>query len=139
MKCPRDGTALAKVMVGDIELDKCHLCDGIWCDRGELERIRDAQVTGVEEELEARYGNPTVERGETDGYMKCPRCGGRLQGITYTYVRPVKIDRCEACLGFWLDDRELDSITGEKKAIDQAASASGLKSLLRSLVKWAGQ
>jgi len=44
MKCPRDGTQLAAVRIADIELDKCHRCDGIWCDPGEMEQLRDAKI-----------------------------------------------------------------------------------------------
>ena len=49
MKCPRDGTILAPVKIYGIELDKCHKCDGIWCDRGELEDLRERAEPEVEE------------------------------------------------------------------------------------------
>ena len=49
MKCPRDGTHLARVIVDGVEIDKCHKCDGIWCDRGEMERLRDRKIADVEE------------------------------------------------------------------------------------------
>ncbi|MFO7899292.1 MAG: zf-TFIIB domain-containing protein [Planctomycetota bacterium] len=132
MKCPRDGTELSKVEVLGLELDKCHHCDGIWFDRGELERIRDAGVEGVEEVLERKYGDPATEKGEVEGYMRCPRCGdARLQRQHYTYANPVKIDRCERCHGVWVDDTELDAIVGEKKNLDE--QENNLKGFLGSL------
>jgi len=118
MKCPRDGTELAKVEILGLELDKCHKCDGLWFDRGELERVRDAEVPEIEEVLEDKYGDPEVKEGEVEGYMRCPRCGARLQRQHYTYVRPVRVDRCEKCLGFWLDDTELDAVVGEKRELE---------------------
>lgn len=118
LKCPRDGTALQEVSIAGVQLDKCHRCDGIWCDPGELERLRDLDLPSVENQLETRYGNPDVESGEVTGYMRCPRCeDGRLQGITVTYTRHVRVDRCETCLGFWLDKRELDLVVTEPSRI----------------------
>lgn len=118
LKCPRDGTSLQEVTVAGIQLDKCHACDGIWCDPGELERLRQLDLPSIEKELESRYGNPHVSSGEVTGYMRCPRCeDGRLQGVTVTYTRRVRVDRCEKCLGFWLDRRELDLVISERSRI----------------------
>ena len=81
MKCPRDGTELAKVELDQlgIELDKCHKCDGIWCDRSEFLRLRDSRLVEVEETLEVKYGDPEFVEGQTEGHMLCPTCdGGRL-------------------------------------------------------------
>lgn len=118
LKCPRDGTSLQEVSVAGIQLDKCHVCDGIWCDPGELERLRQLELPSIEKELEVRYGNPHVAAGEVSGYMRCPRCAdGRLQGVTVTYTRHVRVDRCETCLGFWLDRKELDLVVAERSRI----------------------
>jgi len=137
MKCPRDGTVLQAVHAGQIELDKCHKCDGIWFDLGELEKVTAAGQTDVEEQLEEKYGNPPFEKGEMKGYMRCPRCDdGRLQEIIYTYVGRVRIDRCEKCLGLWLDDTELDAIIGEKKSLDTEAAPEKLMGFLKSLGNW---
>jgi len=118
MKCPRDGTELEKVEILGLELDKCHKCDGIWFDRGELERIREAPQADLEEVLEVKYGDPKYKEAPVAGYMRCPRCGARLQQQRYTYLNPVKVDRCEKCLGFWLDDTELDAIVKEKQTLN---------------------
>jgi Zn-finger nucleic acid-binding protein len=134
MICPRDGTELQKVELAGVELDKCHQCDGLWFDPGELEQLRDAQLSEAEEQIEREYGNPEVTRGEVDGYMRCPRCDdGRLQQITYTYTNRVRIDRCENCLGFWLDDKELDAIIGKKWQSQDKQAPSRLRALLKSM------
>jgi len=119
MKCPRDGTDLQKVTLLGLELDKCHTCDGIWLDRGELERLCAADVSGPEELIEKKYGNPTSPPGTVAAHMRCPKCGdARLLRSHYTYQNPVAIDRCERCLGIWLDDSELNAIIGEKKSME---------------------
>lgn len=134
MKCPRDGAKLAAVEVGGIELDKCHQCDGLWFDPGELQRIQRIDRTDFEEQIEQQYGDPTVERGKTDGYMRCPRCAeGRLNEVTYTFVKRVKIDRCDSCFGVWIDDNELDSILGEKQSLEKVATTGRLGAFLRAI------
>ncbi|MGI9457060.1 MAG: zf-TFIIB domain-containing protein, partial [Aeoliella sp.] len=128
MKCPRDGAELATVFVAGIELDKCHHCDGLWFDRGELERVQKLERTDIEEQLEQQFGDPTVEAGKVEGYMRCPRCPeGRLQQVTYTIEKRVKIDRCEDCLGVWIDDTELDAIIGEKKQLEEIGEGGRIK------------
>ena len=130
MKCPRDGVTLQAVRAAGVEMDKCHHCDGIWLDHGELRSLLDAKATKIEETLEQAYGDPQYERGEVDGYMQCPRCDGRLQSIVISYATTVRVDRCEHCLGIWLDDRELDLVLGEKRAIE---TPKGIASLTRFL------
>ncbi len=40
MKCPKCGMELEEIAFGDVRLDKCFGCEGIWLDKGELESIR---------------------------------------------------------------------------------------------------
>lgn len=130
MKCPRDGTILKPVQIIGIELDKCHHCNGLWCDRGELDKLRDSRQHGLEEIIEQEYGNPEYMKHQTDGYMRCPRCGGRLTAHNYSYVAPVTVDTCQDCLGIWLDNGELDHIAGQKNSLEQAASSGKLADFL---------
>lgn len=37
--CPRCRVAMRENMVGDINVDRCEKCNGIWLDHGELKRI----------------------------------------------------------------------------------------------------
>ena len=40
-------------------------------------------------------------------FMRCPKCGMELHEIQH---KGIKIDKCLACDGLWLDAGELDSI-----------------------------
>jgi len=44
MKCPKCGMQLEEIAFGDVRLDKCFSCEGIWLDKGELEVIRQKEV-----------------------------------------------------------------------------------------------
>lgn len=39
MKCPKCGMDLQVLKRGDVEIDSCFNCNGVWLDAGELERI----------------------------------------------------------------------------------------------------
>jgi uncharacterized protein len=43
MKCPRCGMDLHKLTKGDVEIDTCFNCHGIFLDAGELERLQAVQ------------------------------------------------------------------------------------------------
>jgi Zn-finger nucleic acid-binding protein len=136
MKCPKDGSPLVQVRVGGIVVDKCHQCDGIWLDYGELKQLRASGQQGLEEELEQRYGNPAVEQSDVDGYMRCPVCeDAGLMSHHVSYFKPVKIDRCPSCHGMWLDDGELDTLLEDKKEMDEKLSSPGVMEYLRRLAR----
>lgn len=40
MKCPKCGMQLEEIAFGDVRVDKCFSCEGLWLDKGELEVIR---------------------------------------------------------------------------------------------------
>lgn len=138
MQCPRDGTLLKHVIVLRTELDKCHQCDGIWFDHGELERLRKATVSDLESQIEQDFGNPSTENRPTKGFMRCPKCDeARLQKVAYSFGSSgiVEIDRCEKCLGFWMDQGELDAITkrSDCDTDDDKQRSSRLTVFLRSV------
>jgi len=136
MRCPRDGATLQRVSILGVDLDKCHQCDGIWCDWGEVEQLAKAKITDVEQAIEEKHGDPTSEQGSLTGYMQCPKCDGRLQQICYSFINPIKIDRCEKCLGVWLDDKELNAIASEKKQLDEDFAPSQLQLVLQSVSRF---
>lgn len=42
MKCPKCGMDLQTIDRGEVEIDTCFSCQGIWLDAGELEQILEA-------------------------------------------------------------------------------------------------
>lgn len=43
-------------------------------------------------------------------WMRCPKCGAELSEVQF---RAVKIDKCFSCNGVYLDDGELEQLTGK--------------------------
>ena len=40
MKCPKCGMQLDEIAFGDVRVDKCFSCEGLWLDKGEIDLIR---------------------------------------------------------------------------------------------------
>lgn len=70
--------------------------------RQEFERIKK-----IEEERSHQIAAEERQRLQELHYMRCPKCGMQLVEIDY---RGIKIDRCTACDGVWLDAGELDEV-----------------------------
>ena len=51
MKCPKCGMQLEEIAFGDVSIDKCFGCEGIWLDKGELEIIRKKETGFMEKVL----------------------------------------------------------------------------------------
>jgi hypothetical protein len=72
-----------------------------------------AEVTQRREErLQSRSRMPIAEREQLKQlhWMHCPKCG---QGLDEMVFRGVRIDKCFACGGVYLDDGELEQLTGK--------------------------
>jgi Zn-finger nucleic acid-binding protein len=96
--CPKcEVSELVPLELGNIALDHCETCAGIWFDFGELEA---AIGLGSAAHLEALPDDDDkVARGP------CPRCDVELQrlGASQQPGRLVPVDRCPSCMGLWLE------------------------------------
>ena len=117
MKCVKCDGELHRVQVGDLELDQCDRCAGIWFDPRELDRVL------AQKSIDAlrRLSSPRIDLDERRG--RCPRCrtAGDLVRVAST-AGPIHIDTCAVCGGQWLDGGELevlrrDGFTGSLKRL----------------------
>jgi uncharacterized protein len=53
---------------------------------------------------------PDRERLKKLHWMRCAKCGEQLTEVQF---RDVKVDKCFACGGVYLDDGELEQLTGK--------------------------
>lgn len=111
MRCAKCDAALRRIVIDDVEVDRCDGCGGIWFDSGELRRILSKKrVDELRSEARARR-----EREEDDARRgHCPRCGGAgLLVQVATWEADIHIDTCAVCGGQWLDAGELEILRGE--------------------------
>ena len=68
----------------------------------------------IEMERQEKLAATEKERLKELHYMKCPKCGMNLVEIEY---RSIKVDRCSACEGVWLDKGELKAVSDLDKSL----------------------
>jgi hypothetical protein len=68
----------------------------------------------IEQEQQKKLAAAEKDRLKALHFMKCPKCGMGLIEIDY---RGIKVDKCSACDGVWLDSGELDSVAGLEKSV----------------------
>jgi hypothetical protein len=74
----------------------------------------------LEEERQNKLAEDQKKKAKELHYMKCPKCGMGLIEIDY---KSIKVDKCSACEGIWLDAGEMESVAKmEKGALDKLFS-----------------
>ena len=93
------------VEYGDIEIDFCAECAGIWLDAGELELLfGDAMA------CHAFLSGGTDRVAATEKPRRCPICRAKMDKGTTRGDAPVTYDQCPQGDGLWLDRGELAAI-----------------------------
>ena len=77
--------------------------------RMEFERRKKA-----EEEKRKNMAAAEKKRLKDLHYMHCPKCGMELIEVDY---KTLKVDRCSACDGLWLDAGELEAAVKLEKSV----------------------
>ncbi len=64
--CPNDNASMATVQRAGVSFDMCPTCRGVWLDRGELEKLLEAERAsggdGAQEDYRPRREEPRPER-----------------------------------------------------------------------------
>jgi Zn-finger nucleic acid-binding protein len=106
MKCPKCDKEMIAQTYGDTEVDKCPECEGIFFDRGELDRL---VTKGVQDADSPEYTELSNKMDMMLG--TCPRCNAEME----PYLGPgnLRIDRCTKCDAVFLDQGELAELIAD--------------------------
>lgn len=115
MNCPVDHSPLVKIIYEEsMELDQCPTCEGVWLDKGELEKIQDIQLNDYKEELKQlpdHIGKSILlAKEKTVPLRNCPVCQQELERREYGFASMIMIDSCIKGHGVWLDKGELKDL-----------------------------
>ena len=77
-------------------------------------RIEYERRKQVEEEKQRKMAAEEKRQRKELHFMHCPKCGMQLIEVDY---KTLKIDRCSACDGIWLDAGELEAAVGIEKGL----------------------
>ncbi|OGW30218.1 MAG: hypothetical protein A2X56_02565 [Nitrospirae bacterium GWC2_57_13] len=71
----------------------------------------------VEEEKQKKLAAEEKRKVRELHYLKCPKCGMDLIEIDY---KSIKVDKCSACEGVWLDAGEMEAVAKmDKPGLDK--------------------
>lgn len=106
MQCPKCEQELQHQLFGEVEVDQCLGCHGVWLDLGELPVLRQQKNTKYSQDSGETVIHDVVS-------APCPRCGGEGHMTRiHDLKRPeIVLDTCPVCYGIWLDGGELDKLT----------------------------
>ncbi|HEX7553309.1 MAG TPA: zf-TFIIB domain-containing protein [Geothrix sp.] len=105
--CPACTKPLAQSRIGDVQVQACQTCGGLWLDRAVFEQLgasreRQGALLGA---LPASSG-PASAALEPVRYRPCPACAQRMNRVNYARRSGVVLDVCKAH-GIWFDEDEL--------------------------------
>ena len=104
MRCPVCQHPLEqKTYRGDIHVDECLWCKGVWFDPGELETYREAVRQGPEAEEPGPSTFVAID-GHSDK-LTCPRCNTKT--LVKGAIRHVQLYRCETCHGIHVSGEQI--------------------------------
>jgi Zn-finger nucleic acid-binding protein len=108
-KCPDCRQPMTADRRGDIAVDVCKACAGIWLDEGELRQVMQSDPLGLIS-LEESHAPEVAPLAAATRLRRCPDCDRGLDRYRYLYDSPVQLDLCAACGGVWVEDGELEKI-----------------------------
>lgn len=115
MKCPKCVGKLKEKNVENVKVDVCWVCEGIWLDGKELEKVLEADSKDfklIDIDREELDGKEVAELyKELDAIIgKCPKCAEEIILETTSYPRGISVDVCPKCKGIWLDGGEIKKL-----------------------------
>lgn len=132
MKCPNNHELNQEIKIGNVALDRCETCEGLWFDRDELRQAKDSQ----DESGSTQWFDIEISYDEKNSPVRqdskpCPSCHVPLYNIRYGDSE-IHVDACKSCEGIWLEKDGFNTILDfvQRKSADAL-----LNTYLQSLLK----
>jgi Zn-finger nucleic acid-binding protein len=134
LRCPQCDVPMNEVTVRAnpgslIQLDQCHRCGGIWCDKWELFPIdpdEAERLDSLDEKLLAALTEPVPKT------FYCPRCTSKLARLKEPLLpEEIVLQRCSRCEGIWLNCGQMTRYKSYQKST--RLKKMGITSAIRKL------
>jgi len=135
MHCPMCHEAMEPLKIGDVEIDECRQCRGIWFDKGELAEAKD-EVDPDLCWLDFGIWKQEARFHIHDGPLKCPRCQkNAMREINYRGP-DVDFRFCPSCEGVWLNSGDFKKILD---ALSEEAESKSVSEYIKVSLKEASE
>jgi len=115
MKCPCCDIDLESKLIGEVKVDECPKCKGIWFEDDELRKAKDVADKDMNW-MDFEIWKHKDKFKASPRNLACPQCNQTFVTIDYANTG-VEIDYCPNCKGTWLDKGEfkkiIDALTEE--------------------------
>lgn len=101
MQCPKCKTEMELWTQGQLEVDRCTACGGVFLDKGELEQVDNQNLGAVIDNA----NHDRKERSTEGALAHCHRCDVAMMPLTG--ADDIEFDWCEKCEGMYFDAGEL--------------------------------
>jgi Zn-finger nucleic acid-binding protein len=122
MQCPKCSGTFGTVNVGDIEVDRCGGCHGLWFDMLEHEDLAHTRGGSAVDTGDAATGR--AHDGQRD--IRCPRCHVAMLSMVASGQYHIHYESCPSCHGTFFD-------AGEFRDLSRQTLGERLGELLRAL------
>ena len=90
-------------VAGNVEVDGCPHCKGIWFEKGEI-----GSFAKFSEDI-PNFKN--ILKTSKESGKHCPECRLKMKEVKYSQSSDLMVDYCEKCSGVWLDSGELGELS----------------------------
>lgn len=104
--CPKCRAPMKHLRIGDVVVDRCYACAGLWLDALEKDKL-----TADRKAAAAADRPPDTRSNVTRGGLKCPRDKSDLIMMCDPAQPHVLFESCTVCGGVFLDAGELKDLS----------------------------
>jgi len=135
MHCPICHEVMKQLKIGDVQIDECRQCRGIWFDKGELAEAKD-EVAPDLRWLDFGIWKQEARFQINDEPLKCPRCQEfDMRAINYQEL-DIDFTFCPFCEGVWLNAGDFKKILD---ALSEEAESKSVSEYVRVSLKEASE
>jgi Zn-finger nucleic acid-binding protein len=107
LNCPKCTAEMFPDKFGQIIIDRCAGCGGIWFDIGELNLLKEMKGSEAIDEGLAKVGRIYDKVART---VNCPRCATPLARMSDKEQPHIHMEACKSCSGVFLDAGEFKDV-----------------------------
>jgi Zn-finger nucleic acid-binding protein len=137
LNCPKCVGKLEEKIIENLKVDVCWVCEGIWFDKGELEKVLRSDskdFDNIDLDRDFLDGNESIGVADELNLRTgpCPRCSKPMEQRAYENNNKVMIDVCPDGCGIWLDSGEIHKLR-DRREVEAHNKRQAKKNMLNEL------
>jgi Zn-finger nucleic acid-binding protein len=131
MKCPECNRQMNSKQLGDVSIDECPQCRGIWFDPGEIDEVKESLSPDLRW-MDFEQWRKNAEFKVAFDPLYCPRCETIPMTTIAEKQSGTSVRTCSNCKGSWLNAGDLSNVINSLYTeAENTTSAEYLKESLK--------